>query len=59
MLLEIPIAESKNAKKRFSDNKMIVNLDRFKSIIIQKKQSNNQTKTVFSKKRYCRNCLIN
>ena len=37
MLLEIPIAESKNAKKRFSDNKMIVNPDRFKSIIIQKK----------------------
>ena len=36
MLLEILTAESKNAIKWFSDNKMIVNDDKLNSIIIQK-----------------------
>ena len=42
MLLEIPITESKNAIKWFSDNKIIVNDDKFKSIIIQKSNSKKQ-----------------
>ena len=42
MLLEIPITESKNDIKWFSDNKIIVNDDKFKSIIIQKSNSKKQ-----------------
>ena len=37
LLLEILIAESENATEWFSDSKMFVNPDKFKSIIIQKK----------------------
>ena len=36
LLVEILIAESQNATKWFSENKMIDNPDKFKSIIIQK-----------------------
>ena len=36
LLVEILMAESQNVVKWFSENKMIVNPDRFKSIIIQK-----------------------
>ena len=42
LLVEILVAESQNAIKWFSENTMIVNPDKFKSIIIQK-QSNKQT----------------
>ena len=41
--VEILMAESQNAMKGFSENKIIVNPDKFKSIIIQKsnhKQAN-------------------
>ena len=41
LLVEILMAESQNAIKWFSGNKMIVNPDKFKSIIIQK---SNQTR---------------
>ena len=41
-MLEILITESKNAIKWFSDNKIIVNDDKFKSIIIQKSNSKKQ-----------------
>ena len=41
MLLEIPITESKN-DKWFSDNKIIVNDDKFKSISSQKSNSKKQ-----------------
>ena len=34
LLVEILMAESQNAIKWFSDNKMIVNPDKFKSIVI-------------------------
>ena len=40
LLVEILMAESQNAIKWFSENKMIVNPDKFKSITMQK---NNQT----------------
>ena len=40
LLVEILMTESKNAVKWFSKNKMIVNPDKFKSIIIQ---TSNQT----------------
>ena len=40
LLVEILMAESQNAIKWFSENKMIVNPEQFKSIIIQK---SNQT----------------
>ena len=43
LLLEILIAESENATEWFSDNKMIVNPDKFKSIIIQKKPIKQKT----------------
>ena len=36
LLVEILMAESQNAIKWFSETKMIVNPDKFKSIIIQK-----------------------
>ena len=36
LLVEILMAESQNAIKWFSENKMIVNPDKFKLIIIQK-----------------------
>ena len=36
LLVEILMAESQNVVKWFSENKMTVNPDRFKSIIIQK-----------------------
>ena len=42
LLLEILITESKNTIKWFSDNKIIVNDDKFKSIIIQKSNSKKQ-----------------
>ena len=42
MLLEKLIAEFENASKWFSDYKIIVNLDKFKSIIIQKRNQTNQ-----------------
>ena len=42
LLVEILMAESQNAIKWFSENKMMVNPDKFKSIIIQK--SNQSTK---------------
>ena len=42
LLLEILLAESQNGIKWFSENKMIVTPDEFKSITIQKK-SNKQT----------------
>ena len=35
LLVEILMTESQNATKWFSENKMIVNPDKFKSIIIQ------------------------
>ena len=40
LLMKILMAESQNANKWFSESKMIVNPDKFKSIFIQK---NNQT----------------
>ena len=36
LLVEILMAESQNAIKWFSENKMIVNPDKFKSVIVQK-----------------------
>ena len=57
-----PVTEKQNPKnptqirvKWFSDNKMIVNLDKFKSIIIQKTNQTIKPKTVFNKKRRCKN----
>ena len=37
LLVEILMADSQNVTKWFSENKMIVNLDKFKSVNIQKK----------------------
>ena len=42
MLLEILITEFKNAIKWFSDHKIIVIYDKFRSIIIQKSNSKKQ-----------------
>ena len=43
LLVKILTTESQNAIKWFSENKMIGNLNKFKSIIIQKKKSKKQT----------------
>ena len=42
LLVEILTTESQNAIKWFSENKMIVNPDKFKSIIIQKDNQTNK-----------------
>ena len=52
LLLEILIARFENTIKWFSENKMVVNPDKFKSII-QK-----TIKPVFNRKQRCRNRLI-
>ena len=44
LLVEILIVESQNAIKWFSENKMIVNLDKFKPIIIQKSYQTSKPK---------------
>ena len=44
LLVEILMAESQNAIKWFSENKMIVNPDKFKSIIIQKSNQTSKPK---------------
>ena len=44
LLVEILMAEYQNAIKWFSENKMVVNLDKFKSIIIQKSNQTSKPK---------------
>ena len=44
LLVEILISESQNAIKWFSENKMIVNPDKFKSIVIQRSNQTSQPK---------------
>ena len=44
LLVETLMAESQNAIKWFSENKMIVNPDKFKSIIIQKSSQTSKLK---------------
>ena len=44
LLVETVMAESQNAIKWFSENKMIVNPDKFKSIIIQKSSQTSKLK---------------
>ena len=44
LLVEILMAESQNAIKWFSNNKIIVNPDKFKSIIIQKSNQKSKPK---------------
>ena len=44
LLVEILMAESQNAIKWFSENKMIVNPDKFKSVIVQKSSQTTKPK---------------
>ena len=44
LLVEILIAESQNEIKWFSENKIIVNLDKFKPIVIQKSYQTSKPK---------------
>ena len=44
LLVEILMAKSQNAIKWFSENKMIINPDKFKSILIQKSNQTSKPK---------------
>ena len=46
LLVEILVAKSQNAIKWFSENKMIVNPNKFKSIIIQKSNQTSKPKEI-------------
>ena len=46
LLVEILVAKSQNAIKWFSGNKMIVNPNKFKSIIVQKSNQTSKPKQI-------------
>ena len=58
LLVEILIAESQNATKWFSENKMIDNPDKFQSVIIQKSKQTTTPTHFFTWKRRCRSRFI-